>query len=145
MNLNTFLANLIYVLHIAFIVWFIITPFTQNEPMIVLHLMIAPLLMLHWILSDDSCCLWLAECKLRKLDHKEESFFYNLIAPFYKINDISDSTVKSGVWVFTLILWLVSLFKVFRDPGMLKRPFQQVFCKDQDKVLKVRREIFVRI
>jgi len=139
------LANLIWILHVIFLIWFVITPFTVNEPMLVLHAMIAPLMMLHWVLNDDTCCLWIAECKLRGIDHKEESFFYNLISPFYNLDSsIGDTRMKQGVWLATIGLWLVTVAKIVNDPGILKRPFQKAFCdeKSERSFVKIERIVY---
>ena len=134
--MQTFLADVIRIFHILFIIWFIVTPFTSNEPMLVLHLITAPLLMLHWILNDDTCCLWLAECKLRGIE-KSESFFYQLITPFYRMDEsVNDDNTARGVWYLTLGLWLVTLVKVCRDPGIIKRPFK-VICDQNPRQIQV--------
>lgn len=116
-------ANLIWLLHILLVVWLVVTPFTQNEPMLVLHLIMVPFLWFHWILNDDTCALTLIEQKLRGIDPSEcseKSFFFNLVSPVYKIQD---DAVRKISWVLSIALWLVTLSKVMKRPSMIKDIF----------------------
>ena len=116
-------ANLIWVLHILLVIWLVVTPFTQNEPMLVLHLIMVPFLWFHWILNDDTCALTLIEQKLRGIDPSEcaeKSFFFNLVSPVYKIQD---DAVRKISWVLSIALWLVTLSKVMKRPSMIKDIF----------------------
>jgi len=110
-------ADIIWVLHIAFIAWFIIVPFTNNYPMLVLHLFTGPLLFLHWILNSDECSLTLIEMKLRGISECKESFFWNLVSPIYKPQ--SDKMTRQIVWILSLFLWGVTLSKAIRHPEIV--------------------------
>lgn len=116
---NAFLANVCWALHIAFVLWVLIVPFTNNEPMLVLHLFVLPFLWFHWWVNDDTCALTLAERSLRGVS-SEESFFHNLVSPVYKIQD---SDVRSASWVISILLWLVTLAKVLQRPAMVREVF----------------------
>ena len=113
------LANLCWVLHVLFVLWALVVPFTQNEPMLVLHLMIMPFLWFHWWMSDDTCALTLMERHLRGVS-SENSFFHNLVSPIYKIKDEDMRTVS---WVVSVLLWLLTLSKVMQRPGMIRDVF----------------------
>lgn len=117
--MNTFLANVCWVLHILFVLWVVVTPFTNNEPMLVLHLITMPFLWFHWLLSDDTCALTLMERHLRGVDAKE-SFFHNLVSPVYKIRD---DQLRAASWAISIGLWLVTLAKVMRRPAMIRDVF----------------------
>lgn len=116
---SQFLANVCWLLHVLFSLWVVITPFTNNEPMLVLHLFIMPFLWFHWALHDDTCALTLAERYLRGVEAKE-SFFHNLVSPVYKIQD---EQMRSFSWTVSVVLWLITLYKVTRRPGMIKDVF----------------------
>lgn len=116
---SAFLANVCWVLHILFVLWVLIVPFTNNEPMLVLHLIMLPFLWFHWWVNDDTCALTLAERSLRGVP-SEESFFHNLVSPVYKIRD---SDVRSASWVISILLWLVTLAKVLQRPAMIREVF----------------------
>lgn len=116
---NALLANVCWVLHVLFVLWVFVTPFTNNEPMLVLHLIVMPFLWFHWLLNDDTCALTLAERTLRGVP-SEESFFHNLVSPVYKIRD---SDLRSASWAISVLLWLATLAKVLRRPGMIRDAF----------------------
>ena len=117
MALNTVLANLVFVLHIAFVLWFLWAPFSGNESMIVLHALMFPFIAFHWILNQDTCALTLLERSLRGVS-SEESFFHNLVSPIYKIED---SHMRVIAWVVGIGLWSVSVYKISQDTAMVKR------------------------
>ena len=116
---NVFLANVCWVLHLLFVLWVLVVPFTSSEPMLVLHLMVMPFLWLHWLVNDDTCALTLMERHLRGVS-AEESFFHNLVSPVYKIRD---GDLRSLCWLLSVLLWLVTLSKVLRRPGMIRDVF----------------------
>lgn len=113
------LANVCWLLHILFVLWVVAVPFTNNEPMLVLHLIVMPFLWFHWLLSDDTCALTLMERHLRGVP-AEESFFHNLVSPIYKI---TDSNVRTASWVISVLLWLYTLSKVLKRPQMVRDVF----------------------
>lgn len=116
---NVFLANVCWLLHILFVIWVLVVPFTSNEAMLVLHLIMLPFLWFHWKVHDDTCALTLIERGLRGVP-AEESFFHNLVSPVYKIQD---SDLSSLCWVISILLWLVTLSKVLKRPAMIRDVF----------------------
>lgn len=116
---NTFLANIVWLLHMLFILWMIVIPFTNIEPMLVLHLIVCPFLWFHWILNEDTCSLTMLEMHLRGVKC-DESFFHSVVSPVYKI---SDDDMRSAAWVASIGLWLVTLSKVMKRPKMITDVF----------------------
>ena len=110
------LAALIGALHLAFIAFMFVAPFTSNPRWLVLHFLTGPLLFLHWYLMDDTCALTLLECHVRGVP-ADQSFMGRLVGPVY---NAADSDVSSAVWVITLALWAVSACKVLRRPAMFR-------------------------
>lgn len=123
---SVFLANVIKVLHILFVLWCIVIPFTNNEPMLVLHLIVLPMLWLHWITNQDTCALTLIERHLRGVESKD-SFFHNVVSPIYVI---SDNNMRTLAWAVSIALWFVTLSKILKNPGMIKDVFT---LKDKSK------------
>jgi hypothetical protein len=116
---NEFLANVVWLMHILFVLWVVIVPFTQNKPMLVLHLVMVPFIQLHWLLSNDTCALTVAERWLRGVD-KSESFFHNLVSPIYVIKD---EDIRAWSWLLSFVLWFITLTKVVDDPSMIASVF----------------------
>lgn len=115
-------ADIIYIIHMAFIAWYMITPFTNNVPMLVLHFFTGPFLMFHWIVNRDECSLTLLEMKLRGIEKCNESFFWNVVSPIYKPR--TDETGRQIIWVAAIVFWLVTVSKVLRHPGMIGEVFR---------------------
>ena len=114
---DSFAADLIWLIHIAFVAWYVLVPFFNSKPMLVLHLFTGPLLFLHWILNSDDCSLTLLEMKLRGIDDCKESFFWNLVSPIYKPK--SDQTTRQMVWAISLLLWGITVVKVVKHPDII--------------------------
>lgn len=121
-RLNTFLANVIAVLHVLFIVWFTIAPFTNSPPMLVLHFITYPFLLLHWATNVDSCCLTLVEQKLRGVE-SDRSFFHNLVSPIYLLSAVPDKDLRQGVTLAAGLLWLVTVNKMLTRPQYWREAF----------------------
>lgn len=113
------LANVIWLLHLLFVLWVVIVPFTNSSYMLVLHLILMPFIWCHWLLNSDVCALTLAERYFRGVD-STESFFHNLVSPVYTL---SDSSVGRLAWIVSIALWTLTLTKVLRRPAMIKDAF----------------------
>lgn len=120
-------ANLIRLLHYLFVAFYVIAPFTNNDSLLLLHLMTGPLLWVHWYALSDDCSLTLLECWCRGIPYNErhESFFFNLVNPIYKFE--SDADVRKLVWIVSIALWLVTLAKVVNNPSIMTNTFRQAF------------------
>lgn len=101
-------AGLVSALHLAFVVFMTWAPFSGNRMALVMHLVVTPLLWLHWALNDDSCALTLLETKLRGVD-SSESFMHSLVSPVYKVRDADMRTV---CWLASAGLWAVTASQV---------------------------------
>ena len=105
--MNKLLANVIWFLHVLFILSMIIIPFTNNEFLLNMYILIIPFLFFHWATNDDNCCLTVMECKLRGIP-KSNTFMNNLISPIYTLpNHITGVLTK----MITLLLFYYVLYK----------------------------------
>lgn len=102
-------ATLISALHWLFVLFMVWAPFSSNRTALVLHLIIAPFLWIHWLLNDDTCALTLLEKKVRGIDDDSKSFFYALVSPVYKVRD---EELRAVSWMASVLLWAVTLTKV---------------------------------
>lgn len=126
MALNCVLANIVWVLHILFVVFVIYAPFSSHPQLVVMHAITIPFVCFHWMLANDTCCLTLCERWLRGCEAKE-SFFHNLVSPVYNAAvpgaGISDETLSKWIWAATLLLWSVSAVRLARNPDWVRRAF----------------------
>jgi hypothetical protein len=106
-------GSLVRILHLGFIFWMIYAPFSGINEFLLLHAVICPFLMLHWLTSSSGCALTLLEKKVRGLDHDDESFIHSIVAPIYVIDDAS---LRPIVWTSTMVLWLITLRKLKHLP-----------------------------
>ena len=102
------LANLIWLLHIAFVVFVVATPFVGNQELQTLYVATIPFVCLHWLYNNDTCILTLFERTLRGVDDNN-SFFHALLSPVYKPDAFSDASLKKCVWLCTIVLWLIAM------------------------------------
>ena len=97
-------------LHVIFILFMVIAPFTWNIPTLALHASSAITMMIHWVANSNMCFLTFVESKLRNVDC-ENSFIHKIVSPVY---DINDGTIGGIVWILTIILFLVSIYKIIK-------------------------------
>ena len=117
MTLNDIILFLINIIHILVIVFVVIVPFTNNNLLLLLHSIVIPFIMLHWILNNDSCAITLIEKYIRiqinggnYIDDKD-CLSYKVIGPIYNfMNEHID--YSKWTWIMTIMLWFVTLYKL---------------------------------
>ena len=82
----------------------------------VLHIIVVPFIMLHWLLNNNTCCLTVAEKYIREKTvgtqvNSEDCFTYKLIAPIYDFNK-EHETFSSFIYVITIGVWLISVYNI---------------------------------
>ena len=86
--MDEIIANIIFILHLFFTIAIIYIPFTKDEYLLNLYIIIIPFILYHWATNDDTCILTILEQKLRKTT-KKETFFQRLLDPIYNVpNDV---------------------------------------------------------
>lgn len=63
---DKFLLKLISVIHISLICFIVIVPFTNSNYLLMMHAMIVPFIIFHWVLNNNMCALTLVEKKLKR-------------------------------------------------------------------------------
>lgn len=111
----------ITVLHYIFLMFVVITPFTNSNYFLTLHAFVIPFMVLHWIIENDTCALTVAEIYIREqmggapVD-KTESFVHRIVGPVYNFN-CENSTSKTSsfmIYLVTLVLWLLTINKLYK-------------------------------
>lgn len=108
---GSFQADFIWVLHLAFMAFNVIAPFTESRLLLTYHAIFMPFLYMHWITNDDTCALTLLERKLRGVP-SSESFFHKLVSPVYKFQSLN---VNVLVWTLSYVLWVITMVRLFRE------------------------------
>lgn len=117
--MNEVILYLILVLHFAFVVFVVATPFVGNNYFLLLHAIVVPFMMAHWYANDNTCALTLMEKKIRYNLYGEEPdpndcFTYNLIAPIYDFKK-NNNDCSSIIYFITIALWLYTLLRLYKN------------------------------
>jgi hypothetical protein len=116
--INDSILFLISVLHVLVILFVVCTPFSNCNYLLVMHLIIIPFIILHWVLNNNSCSLTAMEkfVKDKTTGHetnKEDCFSYKLIAPIYDFNK-NNKDFSNFAYILTIGLWLMTVFTLFK-------------------------------
>ena len=117
MTSNDIILFLINIIHILVIIFVVIAPFTNSNLFLLLHSIVVPFIMIHWILNNDTCAITLMEKYVRiqmnggdYVDDKD-CISYKVIGPIYNfMNEHVD--YSRWTWIMTSMLWFVTLYKL---------------------------------
>ena len=121
--MQSYLLNIITVLHVLFIIFVVIIPFTNSNYFLTLHAILIPFLMLHWITQDNTCVLTLIEKYVRykindnteenlEEDLEENCFTCKLIEPVYSVTQGKRMGWSMFLYTLSILLWLISAGKL---------------------------------
>ena len=111
---------IISIIHLAFIFFVIGNPFlTDVNALLLLHIVIVPFMMGHWITDNNMCTLTMIEKYIRYQiygpsanDKLDNCFMCRLIEPVYDFDKNLDQFQKV-LYGFTTLLWLYSIYKLY--------------------------------
>lgn len=105
---STGVATLISGLHALYVLWFMYAPFSENILQLSLHVVVAPAMVVHWLLNNDTCVLTAIEAGLRNIS-PGETFIGRLMSPIYLLPDGNHQILWYGSAGF---LWVRSLTRL---------------------------------
>ena len=115
--MNKLILNLIMFIHFCVVLFVVIIPFTNSNYFLLMHSVIVPFIMIHWMLNDNTCILSIAEKKIREHLYggeiaDDDCFTCRIINPIYdfKANNQDFSTI---IYIITSVLWLISAGKLY--------------------------------
>ena len=114
--INDSIIILISVLHILVVLFVILIPFSDNDALMFLHVMVVPFILAHWIMNNNKCCLSVAENEVRKMTNgtkssTKDTFVYQFIAPIYDFNKNYEQ-YSAFIYGVTILLWLTSAYNL---------------------------------
>ena len=117
--MNELILDLIILLHFAFVLFVVLTPFIGNNYFLVLHAITVPFMMAHWVTNDNTCALTVMEKQIRYNLYGEppdpnDCFTYKLIAPVYDFKK-NNSDSSGFIYLITIILLLITLFRLYSN------------------------------
>ena len=114
------LLKIVTLLHIIFIIFVILTPFTFSNYFLFLYTIFIPFLIMHWICNDNTCVLTIIERRLRKEIYgtvdEEDCLTCRLIEPVYDFRkNYAGYTII--IYTITIGLWLYAATKLYCKYG----------------------------
>lgn len=111
-----YLLYLINIIHLLYLLFIIIVPFTNSNYLLLLHSIIVPFMVLHWITNNNTCSLTIAEHYIRKELYggdvdKNECFTSKLIEPIYDFTQNYEQ-FSNYIYIITILLWCLSTGKL---------------------------------
>jgi len=104
--LTTALSCFVSFLHMLVLFWALVSPF--NKDLRVSYVVLMPIIMIHWIILDDSCILTLLEKHIRGCSG-EESYVHKFVS---KIYNVPDGVLGTCMWVYAIVTWLYACSQV---------------------------------
>lgn len=103
----------ISLVHILFMLFVIIVPFTNQTYYLLLHSIIVPFVIFHWMTNNNVCFLTLVEKKLRKdvFGSEGDCLTCKLIEPVYDFKKNFEKFSKI-IYFLTIVLWSISFGKL---------------------------------
>lgn len=111
--INDSLVILINIIHLIVIIFVLAAPFSNSNYLMLLHTIVIPFIVLHWLLNNNTCCLTVAEKYIREKNtgttvKEGDCFTYQLVAPIYDFNK-DHQAFSTFIYILTISLWLVSV------------------------------------
>lgn len=112
------LLYLIIALHILLVLFLILIPFTNIIPLVFLHAVIIPFILLHWVINDNTCALTLLEFKIRETINggpvdRSQCFMARLMDPIYDFKK-NNHNRRYFLYITMLLLWGISCYKLIK-------------------------------
>jgi hypothetical protein len=114
--LNDSLVMLINIIHLIVIIFVLSAPFSDSNYLMLLHIIVVPFIVLHWLLNNNTCCLTVAEKYIRENStgttiKEDDCFTYKLVAPIYDFNK-DHQAFSTFIYILTISLWFISVYNV---------------------------------
>ncbi len=114
--INDSILIMINIIHLIVIIFVLAAPFSNSNYLILLHIIVVPFIMLHWLLNNNTCCLTVAEKYIRKKTittkiKEEDCFTYQLIAPIYDFSK-NHEAFSTFIYIITISVWSLSVYNL---------------------------------
>ena len=114
--MNTFAIRFIQFLHLIYILFVTVSPFLNSPYLLMMHIIVVPFMVLHWIIGNNTCCLTLTERYFRGMksnDSLEDCYTCRLIHPVFDVTK-NRAQFRTFLYVSVIALWLISVFRLYR-------------------------------
>ncbi|AGE50084.1 hypothetical protein ATCVCanal1_157R [Acanthocystis turfacea Chlorella virus Canal-1] len=104
--LKTALSCFVSFLHFLVLFWAAVAPF--HKELQVSYVVLMPILMIHWVIMDDSCILTLLEKHIRGCSG-DESYVHRFVS---KIYNVPDGILGKLMWLYAIVTWIYAVSQV---------------------------------
>lgn len=118
--MNNLLANIVFILHVFVILFFIYAPFSNCIEILIIHILFSIGLVVHWITNSNICFLSVLEGYFRNINYNN-TFTHQFISPFY---DIPENVWNKIIYIITFCLFSTSIFNLIIKIKKLKQPLE---------------------
>ena len=110
---------MIRILHALLIGFVVITPIMNDPHLLLLHAVIVPFIILHWIANNNTCALSTLEMYLKnknfdQKNNREDCFTCNIFDPIYDFRK-NYNKFTTMIYLITLLLWLIGIRKLMEQ------------------------------
>ena len=109
------IANLVWLFHMAVICFVVLVPFLGSLPFVLMDLVLMLGIGGNWLLNSDVCCLTELECALRGMTDRSQSFFGRLVGPVYGLNN------NSSQWIGLTVLISICIWRLLKERDKIKK------------------------
>lgn len=107
-------ADILLLIHIIMMVVLVVLTFSNKLWLLILNMTCLFSLLVHWYLNLDVCVLSVIESKLRNIPISS-TIFNKIVKPIY---NISERTYSNIMWTMTILLFNITLYKIFTHKNM---------------------------
>jgi hypothetical protein len=117
--MNEFVLHFIILIHLIFVLFVVITPFIGSNYFLILHFVVVPFVVAHWVINDNNCALTVMEKYIRyqiygiKPD-PNDCFMHKLVAPVYDFKK-NNNDLSNWIYIITIFLWLFTVFRLYSN------------------------------
>jgi hypothetical protein len=115
--MNQIINLIILILHFVLLAFIVGTPFAGSNYLLLLHAIIVPFIVSHWVTDNDDCALTIMEQKIRQgvsggeEVNKKDCLMYGVVGPVYNLrNTFTDQSAI--LYMIATTLWILGLFKL---------------------------------
>lgn len=114
---------IIAILHITFLIFMVAIPFTTSNYFLMMHVIIVPFVVMHWVCEQSICAVSMAEKKIRKMCGDESGCIScDIVEPVYNFEKNHRSM---SVWIYGTAIgfWFLSIYGLvtkYNNGGIVK-------------------------
>lgn len=114
--MNEIYLYIVMIIHFILVLFIIATPFTDSTFLLLMHGMIIPFIILHWLTNNNTCALTITEQFIRyqlygEIPESGCTFIGQIIDPVYKFTENNKENVAI-IYTVTIILWIITMTKL---------------------------------